>query len=114
MPLKFRLKGLAETFVDTLRCPKCAHDGGEGGDEGFRTDMSRVTFDGIIVVIQCEQCSHIFVPDGQRLGIINSQRLRRAVERDSAQSGDPILENIKAVRVEVEKLNAVRDGNGIH
>ena len=42
MPLKFRLAGLAETFVDNVRCPKCGHDGGDGGDEGCgcRTDRS--------------------------------------------------------------------------
>jgi hypothetical protein len=114
MPLKFRLKGLAETFVDALRCPSCKHDGGDTGDDGFRTDLSRVTYDGIVVVIQCDHCSHIFVPDGQRFGILNSQKLRRAVEKDSQQSGDPVLQNAKAVRLEVERMNAQRSSGGSH
>ena len=114
MPLKFRLKGLAETFVDNLRCPSCKNDGGESGDEGFHTDLSRVTFDGIIVVIQCDHCSQIFVPDGQRFGILNSQKLRRAVEKDSQQSGDPVLPNLKAVQLEVERMNAIRSSSGSH
>lgn len=106
MPIKFRLKGLAETFVEKLHCPDCGHDGGEEGDQAFRTDLSRVTFDGIIVVIQCGVCGHIFVPDGQKLGVINSQRLRTAVEKDSENTGLPIYPGIRDVRLEVEKLNA--------
>jgi phosphate/sulfate permease len=35
MGLKFRLKGLAETFIDKLKCPGCGNNGGEEGDNGF-------------------------------------------------------------------------------
>lgn len=108
MPLKFRLKGLAETFVDNLRCPCCGHDGGDEGDQGFRTELTRVTYDGIIVVVLCEVCHNIFVPLGQRLGVIDSRKLRSAVERDSANTGQPIFETIASVRLEVERLNAER------
>ena len=76
MPLKFRLKGLAETFVDKICCPSCGHDGGSEGDQGFTTELTRVTYDGIVVVIQCSICNDVFVPDGQRQGVINSQRQR--------------------------------------
>jgi hypothetical protein len=109
MPLKFRLKGLAETFVDVIRCPECGHDGGEGGDQGFQTDLTRVTYQGIIVVISCGVCNAIFVPEGQRLGVINSQKLRSAVEKDSQTTGQPIYCNLAEVRLEVEKLNAAKD-----
>ena len=109
MPLKFRLKGLAETFVDCISCPDCRHDGREDGDQGFRTDLTRVTFDGIIVVIECAVCGCIFVPAEQRLGVLNSQKLRVAVESDSESTGQPILPNIAAVRLDVEKLNALRN-----
>ncbi len=108
MPLKFHLKGLAETFVDHISCPSCGHDGGEEGDQGFYTDLTRVTYDGIIVVIQCAVCGDIFVPDGQRLGVINSQRLRTAVERDSVTTGQPVFTNRESVKLDVEKLNASR------
>jgi hypothetical protein len=113
MPLKFRLSGLAETFVDQIRCPKCGHDGGEGGDQGFRTELTRVTFDGIVVVIQCDCCSYVFLPEGQRLGVIDPRKLRSAVEKDSSSTGQPILPGIKAVRLEVERINAER-GYKIH
>lgn len=113
MPLKFRLKGLAETFVDKIQCPKCGNDGGDEGDELFRTDLSRVTFDGIIVVIQCEVCRNLFVPDGQRLGIIDRHKLRNAVERDSAQTGQPICATLEAVKLDVERLNAEK-ANSVH
>lgn len=109
MPLKFRLKGLAETFVDTIHCPCCGHDGGDQGDQGFQTDLTKVTYQGIIVVIRCEHCAHIFVPDGQRLGIINSGKLRTAVEKDSQTTGQPIMLGLDAVRLDVEKLNATRN-----
>ena len=106
MPLKFRLKGLAETFVDELHCPRCGHDGGEEGDKGFLTELTRVTFAGIIVVIQCELCKHVFVPRGQKLGVINSSKLRSAVEKDSRTTGQPVLSGLDAVKLEVERLNA--------
>ena len=109
MPLKFRLKGLAETFVERVICDTCGNDGGEEGDEGFRTDQSRVTFDGIIAVIECSHCGNIFVPADQRLGIINSTRLRSAVEKDCEMTGQPILENKEEVMLDVEKLNARRN-----
>ena len=113
MPLKFRLRGLAETFVDNISCPHCGHDGGEHGDNGFLTELTRVTFAGIIVVIQCENCSQVFIPEGQKLGIINSQRLRTAVEKDSDNTGQPALPDMKSVQLEVERLNAER-GSKIH
>lgn len=109
MPLKFRLKGLAETFIDRLSCPSCGHDGGPDGDQGFHTDLTRVTFDGIIVVVQCGMCGAIFVPENQKLGIINPQRLRTAVERDSLNTGQPIFESKKAVQLDVERLNAAKE-----
>ena len=109
MPLKFRLRGLAETFVEDISCPACGHDGGESGDQGFLTEHTRVTFDGIIVVIQCEICEHVFVPDGQKLGVINSGRLRSAVEKDSNNTGQPVYGGMNAVRLEVERINAERD-----
>ncbi len=108
MPLKFRLKGLAETFVDNIRCPGCGHDGGDDGDQGFKTELTRVTYDGIIVVIQCAVCNTVFVPDGQRSGVINSEKLRLAVEKDSVTTGQPILPNRESVKLEVERLNAER------
>lgn len=113
MPLKFRLRGLAETFVDDIRCPCCGHDGGDEGDQGFVTEFTRVTFDGIIVVIQCEPCGNIFVPTEQKLGVINSTRLRDAVEKDSGNTGQPIYANMEQVRLEVERLNAEK-GSKIH
>ena len=109
MPLKFRLKGLAETFVDSLKCPKCGHEGGDEGDKGFLTDLTRVTYDGIVVVVKCQMCNQIFVPENQRHGIINSQRLRAAVEKDSVNTGQPIYADTKAVIVDVERLNASKD-----
>jgi hypothetical protein len=108
MPLKFRLKGLAETFVEQICCSHCGHSGGEGGDEGFSTELTRVTYDGIIVVIECDLCGNIFLPDGQKMGIVNTQRLRSAVEKDSVNTGQPIFERIDDVRLEVERLNAER------
>ena len=109
MPLKFRLKGLAETFIDNIKCPKCGHEGGEDGDKGFQTDLTRVTFDGIVVVVKCLICGKVFVPDNQRHGIINSQRLRAAVEKDSQNTGQPIFQNTEAVRLDVERMNASED-----
>ncbi len=109
MPLKFRLKGLAETFVDNVSCDCCGNQGGEDGDEGFSTDMSRVTLDGIVAVIECTHCGHIFVPKEQKLGVISLRKLRQAVENDSKVTGTPVLSGLDEVALDVEKLNAIRD-----
>jgi hypothetical protein len=106
MALKFRLKGLAETFVEKVLCPCCGHDGGEQGDEGFRTDCSRVTYEGIIVVVGCEICGHYFLPDGQRVGIIDSRRLRTAIERDCENNGQPLFAGKDEVVLDVERRNS--------
>jgi hypothetical protein len=109
MALKFRLRGLAETFVDQLRCPGCGTC--DADDKHFSTEFTRVTFDGIIVVVQCRICNEISVPDGQRLGIIDPSELRRAVERDSVESGEPLMINRDAVKLNVERMNALRRGH---
>ena len=113
MPFKFRLQGLAETFIDNISCPCCQNAGGESGEEGFRTDMTRVTLGGIIVVVQCEVCSHFFVPKDQRCGIINGPKLREAVEQDSVQTGEPVCHSRDSVLLDVEKLNAMMN-NSLH
>ena len=109
MALKFRLKGLAETFLDSITCPSCGVNGND--DEHFATDLTRVTYDGIVVVAQCRACHEIFVPDSQRLGVIDSGRLREAVSKDSEDTGERLLENLQAVRQFVLKLNAERRGD---
>jgi rubredoxin len=107
MSLKFRLRGLAETFVDHVICPECGHDS-TGESEGFKTDHTKVTLSGIVVVVQCTCCSHVFIPSEQKFGIINSQRLQAAVERDCENTGQPIFQSRNCVEVEVERLNARR------
>ena len=106
MALKFRLKGLAETFIESITCPACGTAGSD--DQYFSTEYTKVTFDGIIVVVQCKGCGEIFVPDSQRLGIINPAELKKAVEKDSQENGEPPVAGFKAVRLNVEKLNAQR------
>lgn len=112
MALKFRLKGLAETFIESITCPGCGVSGKD--DELFGTDLTKVTFDGIVVVVQCKSCGEIFVPETQRFGIINPRELRRAVEKDVQDTGEeaPLLD-LRAVKLKVEKLNAERK-NGVH
>jgi hypothetical protein len=108
MALKFRLRGLAETFLDEITCTCC---GSRGNDEDFfSTELTRVTFEGIIVVVQCRACGEIFVPKTQRLGIINPGQLKEAVEQDCKDSGEPLFESYVAVRLNAEKLNALRKG----
>lgn len=109
MALKFRLRGLAETFIDSLSCPNCGISGND--DQNFMTDLTRVTFDGIVVIAQCKRCNEIFVPDTQRLGVINASQLREAVTKDSFDTGEALFENITAVRQHVQKLNAERRGD---
>ena len=109
MALKFRLRGLAETFIDKVECPKCHTIGTD--DEHFSTELSRVTFEGIVVVCQCRSCGEIFVPTAQRLGVVNSRRLHGAVERDSNDTGEPLMAALNDVVFHVEQLNASRKGD---
>lgn len=111
MALKFRLKGLAETFIDTITCPACGVSSAD--DQHFTTELTRVTFEGIIVVMQCRSCAEIFVPGTQRLGVLNPDQLKLAVEKDARETGEPMMHNLKAVKLNAEKLNAMRKG-GMH
>ncbi|MBX7137161.1 MAG: hypothetical protein K1X83_04185 [Oligoflexia bacterium] len=112
MGLKFRLRGLAETFLDEITCPSCGRRGND--DQHFTTEMTKVTFDGIIVVAQCRDCAEIFVPETQRLGVLNPEGLRQAVEKDVRETGESLMPDVKAVRLNAEKLNAQRKGGGLH
>lgn len=109
MGLKFRLKGLAETFLEHITCPSCGMDGND--EEKFSTELTRVTMEGIVVVVQCRMCTEIFVPTMQRLGVLNIKELKKAVTKDSYESGEPLLGGIEAVRLNVERLNAMRRGD---
>jgi rubredoxin len=107
MSLKFRLRGLAETFVDSLVCPECGHEP-SSDSESFKTEHTKVTLSGIVVVVQCSCCSHVYVPQEQKFGIINTHRLQAAVERDCENTGQQVYINKNCVELEVEKLNARR------
>lgn len=108
MALKFRLKGLAETYVEHICCPGCGLHGSD--DENFATEYTRVTFDGIIVVVDCLMCGEIFVPEIQELEIVDNVALHDAVIKDSSDTGEPLLCSMDAVKLNVEKLNAIRKG----
>lgn len=109
MALKFRVKGMAETFLESITCPQCGISSPD--DQHFTTEFTKVTLEGIIVVVQCKSCSEIFVPSSQRLGVLNYSALCTAVEKDSADSGNPILPGLQDVRLSAEKLNAERKGS---
>lgn len=109
MPLKFRLKGLAETFVDEITCPGCGVEGND--DQNFSTEYTKVTYEGIVVMVECRACGEIFVPNTQRLGIINPSALKTAVERDAEESGEAIHPTLSAVKLTAEKLNASKRGD---
>jgi hypothetical protein len=109
MPLKFRVKGLAETFIESIRCPCCGIAASD--DKYFTTEFTKVTLEGIIVVVQCKMCKEIFVPQSQRLGVLDYSALCDAVEKDSVDSGGAILTGLAAVRLSAEKLNAERKGS---
>ena len=108
MALRFRLRGLAETFIDQIQCPGCGLAGGD--DSEFSTERTRVSLEGIVVVLQCRQCSEVFVPQNQRLGVIDQTKLKVAVQQDSRDTGEPLFETFAAVKLNAEKQNALRKG----
>jgi uncharacterized Zn finger protein len=109
MALKFRLRGLAETFIEEATCTGCGATGND--DQFFCTEHTRVTCQGIVVVIECKKCGEIYVPITQRLGVLNPSELKVAVQKDSHDTGEPILPDLQAVRMRVEKMNAMRKGD---
>lgn len=111
MGLKFRLRGLAETFLDHIKCPECGNSGHD--DTHFATEHTKVTFDGIIVVVECRGCGEVFVPTTQRLGILNSADLREAVKKDCEENGIKGCPTFQSVKLDVEKINAAKRG-GLH
>jgi hypothetical protein len=108
MALKFRLKGLAETFIDHISCPRCKTC--ETDDANFSTEFTKVTLEGICVIVQCKSCSEIFVPERQRLGILNPKELRKAVELDAVETGEPLMNEMDAAILHAERMNAIRRG----
>ena len=81
MTLKFRLKGLAETFIEDLTCPNCKYCSDLEND--FKTDQTKITECGIVVVAECNLCGEIFVPENQKLGLINPKLLSSALTTES-------------------------------
>ena len=108
MTLKFRLRGLAETFVEEIVCPCCGHEVKDESESNLSTEHTKVTLSGIVVVVKCGSCHYVFVPDEQKFGVINTQRLQLAVERDSQNSGQPVYKGLSCVKVEVERINAAK------
>jgi len=109
MAVRFRLRGLAETFIDQIHCPECGMTSGDDAD--FSTERTRVSLEGIVVVLQCRRCSEVFVPQNQRLGVIDQAKLKVAVEQDSRDTGEPLFETFAAVKLNAEKQNALRKGD---
>ena len=108
MALRFRLKGLAETFIDEVRCPCCGTYSVE--DDCFGTELTRVTLVGIVVIVDCISFGEIFVPEGQNLGIIDQEALEEAVQLDHVQTGEPLMRDLNSVVLTAEVLNAERKG----
>lgn len=108
MALRFRLKGLAETYIEEVTCPCC---GCHGTDEKlFATEHTKVTYEGIVVVLQCKNCEEIFIPQDQHLGVINQDELMNAVAEDHTKTGEPLYSDLRSVVFETERLNASMKG----
>jgi hypothetical protein len=108
MGIRFRLSGLAETYIDFIKCPNCGCTGQD--DTMFSTELTKVTFEGIVAVLQCRVCSEFFVPDTQRLGVLDCNKLRLAVEKDLIKGEKFEERTIAGLRLSIEKLNAERQG----
>ncbi len=108
MALRFKLRRVAETYIENIECPNC---GWSSDDiEGFTTELTRVTFEGIVVVCRCAKCGEIFLPCNQRIGVISFKRLKEIILRDARIRGVAIYRNIRDVMSYVEFLNASRRG----
>ncbi|HMO02940.1 MAG TPA: hypothetical protein PKD37_07840 [Oligoflexia bacterium] len=102
MAIKFRLKGLAETFIDRIICP-CCHQASEE-DDLFAAELTKVTLEGIVVVTRCLTCGELFLPE-QRIGVIDPQALKMAVIEDAKEHDEPLLFGYRAVAELIAKNN---------
>lgn len=109
MALKFRLRGLAETFIDELTCPNCRYCSDSEND--FKTDDTKITESGIIIVAECNFCGEIFVPENQKVGVINPKLLSSALVTESVVKKLPPLKSFNDVKLKIEQMNAVRRGD---
>ncbi|MEM4379949.1 MAG: hypothetical protein QXL01_04600 [Thermoplasmatales archaeon] len=108
MALRFKLRRVAETYVEEIECPCCGHYSED--IDGFTTELTRVTFQGIIVVCRCNVCGEIFLPFNQRVGVISFKNLKDLILRDARRRGVAIYRNLDDVLDYVNYLNAVRRG----
>ncbi|MCS6961345.1 MAG: hypothetical protein NZT61_02425 [Deltaproteobacteria bacterium] len=108
MALRFKLKRIAETYIDYIECPSCGHYSEE--IDKFTTELTRVTFEGIVVVCRCGICGEIFLPRNQRIGVISFKNLRDLILRDARKRAVAIYRNIEDVKIYANYLNAVRRG----
>lgn len=110
MALRFRLKNLAETVIEELKCPGC---GLIANDEKlFSTDLTRLTVDGIVVIAECRCCGEVFVPIGQRTGIMDVRNFRQVIQNEYGDSSLKAPSRL-TMQMEAEKLNAIRR-HGLH
>jgi hypothetical protein len=108
MALKFKLRRVAETYLEFIQCPSC---GTYSEDiDHFTSELTRVTFEGVVVVCRCTICGEIFIPPNQRIGVISFKNLKDLILRDARRRGSKIFRNIEDVKNYVEYLNAVRRG----
>ncbi|MCS6894465.1 MAG: hypothetical protein NZO16_07885 [Deltaproteobacteria bacterium] len=108
MALRFKLRRVAETYIDYIECPNCGYSSEE--IDKFTTELTRVTFEGIVVVCRCGICGEIFLPANQRVGVISFKNLKELILRDSRKRGVAIYRNVRDVKIYVDYLNAVRRG----
>jgi hypothetical protein len=105
MALRFKLKNIAETVIEELKCPGC---GLIANDEKlFSTDMTRLTVDGIVVVAECRCCGEVFIPIGQRTGIMDVRNFREVIKSEYGHAKGPAPSR-QSMEMEAEKLNAIK------
>ena len=105
MALRFKLKNIAETVIEELKCPGC---GLIANDEKlFSTDMTRLTVDGIVVCAECRCCGEVFIPIGQRTGIMDVRNFREVIKSEYGHTKRPAPSR-QSMEMEAEKLNAIK------
>ena len=105
MALRFKLKNLAETVIEEIKCPNCGQISND--EQMFSTELTRLTSDGIIVMAECRCCGEVFVPGGQKNGILDARTFRQVVQTEYLESDLPVPTRY-SVQLEAEKLTAIK------
>lgn len=83
MSVLYKLKGVAETRIEEVCCPRCEVSE-DDIDDFFDIENIFPTFEGIIATVKCFSCGFYYIPE-QEIEIVDDRKLKIGVSKDMKQ-----------------------------